>query len=325
MAQQFANQAQSTLTSAYTAGDTSIYVTNGAVYPSTGNFTLAMGYPVQFYIVCTAISGNTLTVTTTGQEGTSTANLAIGSVVTQVVTAGVLSGFRTEIVGGLGTYASLPATVGYVGSRYKCTDSKLEFISNGSAWVPFVLGSQVTLPNNSLFSWVNQGSAAIVDVGKIFISTPNASGDNWRIRKKSLPSAPYTIEIGFSILSLPTQYAEAGLCLIDSGSGKLVGWCVQYVGSTTVLTVTNMNSPTSYSATNWSSSTGVITANLVFLKLYDDNTNRHYSWSLDGINWLEFFSHSSTTFITANAVGFFVSSEGIGFPIGMDVYHLRVY
>jgi hypothetical protein len=101
MAQQFANQAQAILTSAYTAGDTSLYVANGAVFPPTGNFTLAMGYPVQFYLVCTARSGNTLTVTTLGQEGTSTANLAIGSVVAQVVTAGVLSALASPAGAGV--------------------------------------------------------------------------------------------------------------------------------------------------------------------------------------------------------------------------------
>lgn len=92
MAQTYANNASSTLGSGYTAGDSTITLAGGggAEFPATGDFMLAMADPVLFYLKCTSRSTDVLTVTTSGQEGTSASNLSTGAAVNQVITAGSL-------------------------------------------------------------------------------------------------------------------------------------------------------------------------------------------------------------------------------------------
>ena len=64
------NLAQSTLASGYTAGDSSITVQSGdgAKFPTSGNFMLALNDPPDFFLRCTARSTDTLTVDTSGAE-----------------------------------------------------------------------------------------------------------------------------------------------------------------------------------------------------------------------------------------------------------------
>ncbi len=99
MAYQLVNNASSYLASGYTAGDTTItlHTGDGALFPATGDFILAIGDPVAFYLKCTSRSGDVLTVATVGQEGTSAANKGIGVAVNHVLTAGVLTALLAAV------------------------------------------------------------------------------------------------------------------------------------------------------------------------------------------------------------------------------------
>lgn len=70
--QQYTNLAASTLGSPYTAGDSSLTLSTGggAVFPTSGNFTVGIGNPPTFFLQCTARSGDVLTVGTSATEGT---------------------------------------------------------------------------------------------------------------------------------------------------------------------------------------------------------------------------------------------------------------
>lgn len=88
MAEQLANNAASTLTAAIPdAVATTCTVVNGTVFPATGNFRVIVDTEL---MLCTARSGNTLTVTR-GIEGTTAAAHASGAALTHVLTqAGLL-------------------------------------------------------------------------------------------------------------------------------------------------------------------------------------------------------------------------------------------
>src|ERR1019366_9414897 len=87
------NLAASTLASSYTAGDSSITVQSGdgAKFPTSGDFMLAFNDPPDFFLKCTARSTDTLTVVTSGSEGSTAIDEGSSVKVTQVITAGVLS------------------------------------------------------------------------------------------------------------------------------------------------------------------------------------------------------------------------------------------
>jgi hypothetical protein len=84
--EQYANNAQSTLTAALTAGATSLSVASAGSFPSSGNFRLLIDQEI---LLVTAVSGNTFTVSR-GQEGTTAAGHANGAYVTHVLTAAAL-------------------------------------------------------------------------------------------------------------------------------------------------------------------------------------------------------------------------------------------
>jgi hypothetical protein len=313
MTQQFANQAQSVLTSAYTAGDSVIYINNGAVFPSSGNFTLAIGYPVQFYLQCTARSGNALTVTTSGQEGTSMINMVVGTVVTQVITAGVLQDLKADAItlGSLyGPYASLSSVTGMVaGFRYKCTGSPYEFIYNGSSWQAFVFGYAVTEPVLSSFVQVKTDLSTFDTThgGFLWTISANSSYDTQVLSQTSsligagayYVDAAFVVDIGSSNGKIATHLA-AGTTTSSAFTRSSFGWESNNIF---YLCRSRWNSPTS-----WESNAGTcqitIASPLMWLRVYDDGTtNRYFYSSATGYNWILRYTEDRTSLFTTAAVG----------------------
>jgi hypothetical protein len=101
------NLAQSSLASAYTAGDTTITVQagDGAKFdaPGSGNtIALAIGNPVRFFLKATAISTDTFTVDSSGYDGSTAVGVTAATQVTEVVTGGVLADLLAAAGGGSG-------------------------------------------------------------------------------------------------------------------------------------------------------------------------------------------------------------------------------
>jgi hypothetical protein len=48
---------------------------------------------------------------------------------------------------------------------------------------------------------------------------------------------------------------------------------------------------------------------VLWFELADDGTNRKFSYSLTGQNYIQFYSETRTTFITANEIGWFAEDE----------------
>ena len=86
------NLASSTLASGYTAGNTTLTLQtgDGSKFSASGNFVVALGTAPDFFLLCTSRSGDTLTVGSSGVEGTAAVNESSGCVVTQVITSATL-------------------------------------------------------------------------------------------------------------------------------------------------------------------------------------------------------------------------------------------
>src|SRR5687767_4230815 len=85
--EQLANNAFTTLNGGIDSDDSPITVTDGSVFPSTGNFRIRIGDEI---LICTARSSNSLTVLR-GQESTSAASASNGADVVHIVTAAGLT------------------------------------------------------------------------------------------------------------------------------------------------------------------------------------------------------------------------------------------
>lgn len=92
MTEQFANNATSVLASSIGSSDTSLTVTTGTPFSSSGNFRIVVDSEI---MLVTARSTNTLSITR-GQEGTIAVAHTSGTNVTQIVTAGAMAQLKID-------------------------------------------------------------------------------------------------------------------------------------------------------------------------------------------------------------------------------------
>lgn len=183
-----------------------------------------------------------------------------------------------------------------------------------------------TTPVDGDFSWVNQGGASttVNANGGIFLRAPKNSGFSFRERVKNAASTPWSITAAFipALISVPSQQ-QAGLLFRQSSDGKLivVGIAADVSGSAvfTSVVVQKWNSPSSFSATVVSANAPVAASGLIWLKIEDDGTNRKAHYSKDGYNFIQVYSETRTTFLTADQVGFTAMDSGNSFDAGMTL------
>jgi len=92
--EQYANNAQTTLSASIASGSTTLTVASAASFPTSGNFRIKIDSE---YLLVTAVSGTTFTVTR-GIESTLAASHASGATVTHVLTAGGLQQIIADAV-----------------------------------------------------------------------------------------------------------------------------------------------------------------------------------------------------------------------------------
>jgi len=199
--------------------------------------------------------------------------------------------------------------------------------TNWSGWGPVF---PLTDPTLQSLAWVNQGGASVdTSRGSLILTAPAASGLNQRIYKRSAPSTPYTLTVGFMLTwGIISGDPQAGLCFRESGSGKLHTWHIQNDGTVDYAISQKQNSPTSWSA-NYSTLTGFQRCGagrgpIIWLKIQDNGTNRICSYSADGVNWIDFHSVGRTDFITADEIGIFAGSAQTTYPTIMNVVSMKV-
>jgi hypothetical protein len=153
---------------------------------------------------------------------------------------------------------------------------------------------------------VNQGGATAVDLDNgIVLTAPSNSGDNFRILKKAVPSAPYTVVLGYVATMVSANYYITGFVWRQSSDGKIIAAGLSR-DNETKMRVVKYNSVSSISG-EYVSYDVVPATSMIWLKIEDDNTNRKVSFSFDGKNWLQIHSVGRTDFLTADEIGFCVN------------------
>ena len=333
MAELFKNLASTTLNGDIDDTTTSVVV-NSAMGFTGGDFRILIDNEI---MKVTGVSGTTLTVSR-HQEGTSAAAHTSGADVKHILTVGGLDARDQNDLAAYDVYASRPAA-GTPGRIFLPTDGLFIERDNGSSWDKFGPIWPMTPPVAADFgTWVNQGSATIVDnKGAIFLgSGPATSGENLRCRVKAYPAVSFTVEMAFlpNAWGYSNYYGCCGLCIRDSGGGKIVCYGAGGTSSSLEARGDNYNSATAVSGvvTGWPSNRHCYDSPLIFLK-YTDNltTTRTISFSHDGINWTQMLSVSRTDFLTPNQIGIFVngiagySSSNGQLDTGMTVLSWRQY
>jgi hypothetical protein len=173
------------------------------------------------------------------------------------------------------------------------------------------------------YTWTNQGSSTSTLANAVlFLSTPSASAGGVRVFTKAIPTVPYVATIEFTWASISgstssTIEPACGMVFRESSTGKLHTCGISFLPasangagsavqsrkwtSATVFSSDYINRPSQFgygSAYRW-------------MRISDDNTNRKFDISADGLNWLNVHSVARLDFLTggANQIGFFMRSD----------------
>ena len=297
MQEQYVNAASTTLAAAITSFvQTSIVVTSAAGFPTAPQFRILILGEI---MLVTAVSGTTWTVTR-NVENTQPITAPISTNVDFIFTAGALDQMRADIVS-VGTYASLPAPgTNKVGDLYVPTDSFYDFLRyNGSSWDHFRNGRQLTPPDNSLFSWDNQGAATIdTTYGGVIGFSSTATGHH--VRYKTAPATPYIITTAFLAHYLQSNYNTVGIGFRDS-SGKLAICGVGY-STGWRLRMYKWSSATTYNSVYAEVLIPpmLVHGPIIWMQLTNDGTNCAFNVSSNGINWTTMQTFSNTDYVNAS-------------------------
>lgn len=183
---------------------------------------------------------------------------------------------------------------------------------SGSVWVPWGPIFPLTAPDNSAFSWVNQGSSTVTTTqGGIVLAQPaGGASTSASLRVKTAPSTPYTAT--FFMLAntiLTKQWLRTGVVFRESSTGKFVSF---HISNGQLWT------------TKWSSATGISADYSQFglgqvpnwIQITDNGTNLVFRVSQDGQTWTQIESRTRTDYLAGgpNQIGFFVAAENVGTP-----------
>lgn len=179
-------------------------------------------------------------------------------------------------------------------------------------------------PTATTFAWRNQGTGSIVATnGSVYINTgAGTSGYNWRIRETAAPATPYILTVALRGLPSENGEAYAGLVLVDSGTGKLESFTIgENATRVSIYTWTNV---TTFGGTIKQNTAldGVWSLNgMYFMRISDDGANRKFFLSPDGVNYIQFYSEATGTFLTPDNLAFGVNTNGnAAANVGMVVY-----
>lgn len=270
----------------------------------TGTLTLANSAPSGFRTFGSVLANNDTCFYAIAHQSASEWEVGIG---TYTVSGTTLA--RTQVLASSNSGSAVNLSAGTKDVFITVPGSQMD-------WLPVL-----TPPVNGDFAWINQGGATVTaQKGGIYLSAPSSSLNNLRIRKKSAPSAPYTITAHFLPLIWPTDFNECGLCWRQSSDGKIIAMgLLNEIASSgpAMLYLRKYTDASTFSATYTNIKLGNLFGPGLWFRLQDDNTNRKVLISADGLNWMEVHSVGRTDFMTADEVGFYCNANSTAGPVSM--------
>ena len=175
--------------------------------------------------------------------------------------------------------------------------------------------------DGSRWTWFNQGGAtAALGNSLLTLQDPANPGNDTRGIYQNVPNAPWTVVTKLVAMDMASyaNYAQVGLFLIDSGSGRAIT-CALSVRSTTPafgFEFSNWSSGTTWNS--FATSPGMVgtmpsVTFPIWLKVQDDGTNITCSFSRTGTLYFPVGSVSRTAWLSSSGptgVGLLIGSNG---------------
>jgi hypothetical protein len=312
---QYANNPASTLGAGIAAGDTTLTVASAASFSAIPQFRIIIDSEL---LLVTGVSGTTFTVAR-GIEGTTAAAHSSGAVVTQVLTRDGLLSLGSQIHYS-DSYAAIPSS-SLLGRTFWPNNGISIYRDTGSAWNPWgPIYPMATPPAAASFTGVNVTTATLTsNAGSLFLNAPNIAVAHGQFWVKTLAAGAYTWIANLANVFFLTNDCQCGLALRSTGTSKIITFEHQALTTSTSLRVIQWTDANTRS--NSALNLGLYGDSFAWMKITDDGTtNRTYSVSRDGSNWIDVLTESRTTFIGSapDQAGIFATANGAA--VGLGVY-----
>jgi len=191
---------------------------------------------------------------------------------------------------------------------------------DGTAWTKWGHFNEFTEPDQSIFGWINQGSATLsTTYGPSVLATPapGGAGENINMRVQTLPTTPYNLLAAFVPQLDPFDSTSCGMVLRESSTGKVIFFRLLFdttsaiTKSDIVFSVDKYTSPTVFSANYATVSAGFLKGSVIWFNIFDDGINITWSYSNDGQNYIDITTQSRTDFLLGgpDQIGFAINSN----------------
>jgi hypothetical protein len=170
-----------------------------------------------------------------------------------------------------------------------------------------VMSATPTASSTGLSTWVNQGSATTANAAtglQLIVAYTGSSNNVRALAGATLPSTPYTITaLIMATRLIPTNYDFCGIGFINpsTGAAQLFG-LYSVNGAPNAIAVINFTNSTTPSGIAYeTSSNATAYQDPIWLRMYNDGTNVHFSFSYDGSYFHELLSTPvSSGFMSGN-------------------------
>jgi hypothetical protein len=198
---------------------------------------------------------------------------------------------------------------------YKLTvDNKIYYTNAAkTAWYCQGIGLPFVAPVSASFAWFNQGTSTESAVnGGLLFTAPATAGVSNRMRVMAVPTAPYRIIASFlpNLGSISGTYNPVAGIFLSDGTNVATSKIVRFVNFLSTVdvemrsTITKLTNSTTFSAHYQDQVYPATLQQPLWLMIQDDTTNRIFSLSVDGDNWITTFSGLNNDFLTPTHCGY---------------------
>lgn len=236
--------------------------------------------------------------------------------------------------GRVATYAALPSTGLTAGNAYLVDADGLIYVWDGTAFP--ASGSGVNLSSSSEPNVVpkaadftvlaaSPGITVTDKIERMLIRVPSAA-TRPRALLKTLPAAPYTIDLGGYILGLDPASGDAYAFSIGISDGtKICSYSLAVFNGEVKISCDRWNSTSSYNSNAFSKGIYLPPSKPIYLRITDDGTTRNLYFSFNGKDFLQIYSEANTAFLTATQGGIEVYNySSSGYDAIVDVTHFLI-
>ena len=268
-AERFANRPATTVASGYTAASGTLVVDDSTDFPAAAPFHVLLGNTEGSVLRVDSMSGDTWTVTAEAFD----ANASIGATVKIVASKAVAERFVQS-----------PDALGIHG---------LSGVAGADAYGPL---HKIAPFVDSGWSWFNQGGATLAVVGGVaFLTVPQNSGQTIRGRAKSLGGVPYTAVFLVDTVMESSASQAAMWGFRESATAKFVAFRLEQSNIRVSDGTTSGTVNGDIYAKNWNNGRA---HSRLWIKLEYNGTNVIFSFSFDGVNFVQVLSESKTAHFT---------------------------